>query len=288
MKKIVSIIFSIIIFCSTTSLIYLGVFKYFSSPKVINKYLSNIKITQKVNLRINESNYFIDNVNNTYLDFQNMNLSPSEIEKLEKTSNINTVIQNIFNNKIMYLFNNSKIRTMYKKNELDLFLTKNIRKQKIKSYIIDNDYKIIDFEKRLNDKTIELKEKHISKIAFLFTNNFILLTIISIIISSLVLIIIHKKRFIETISKVMLVSNILIIIELIIIRIMIRFIFQNTIIAYFFNNYLTDYINITTIISICFTFIFIIVISIYDKYNSKNKQKARLGDVKTDEEDFNF
>ena len=86
----------------------------------------------------------------------------------------------------------------------------------------------------------------------------------------------------------MLVSNILIIIELIIIRIMIRFIFQNTIIAYFFNNYLTDYINITTIISICFTFIFIIVISIYDKYNSKNKQKARLGDVKTDEEDFNF
>ena len=117
MKKIVSIIFSIIIFCSTTSLIYLGVFKYFSSPKVINKYLSNIKITQKVNLRINESNYFIDNVNNTYLDFQNMNLSPSEIEKLEKTSNINTVIQNIFNNKIMYLFNNSKIRTMYKKNE---------------------------------------------------------------------------------------------------------------------------------------------------------------------------
>ena len=288
MKKIVSIIFSIIIFCSTTSLIYLGVFKYFSSPKVINKYLSNIKITQKVNLRIDESNYFIDNVNNTYLDFQNMNLSPSEIEKLEKTSNINTVIQNIFNNKIMYLFNNSKIRTMYKKNELDLFLTKNIRKQKIKSYIIDNDYKIIDFEKRLNDKTIELKEKHISKISFLFTNNFILLTIISIIISSLVLIIIHKKRFIETISKLMLVSNTLIIIELIIIRIMIRFIFQNTIIAYFFNNYLTDYINITTIISICFTFIFIIVISIYDKYNSKNKQNTRLGDVKTDEEDFNF
>ena len=166
MKKVANVFlvfFTFIFFLALTSLINV---KYFVKSGRLTNSLEKISIIDKTNIKLDRENEFIDNINKTYGDLKNMNLDDEDIRTIEKNTDLDQVLVKIINNKIKYVLGEEKLKTVYSKEQLDQILTKRIKEEEIKQYILDNDYKIIDFENNLNTEVKNLKNNNVFDIVF--------------------------------------------------------------------------------------------------------------------------
>lgn len=291
MKKFLNIFLVFFTFIFFLTLTYLINVKYFVKSGRLTDSLEQISLVDKSNIKLDRENEFVDNINKTYMDFKNMNLDDDDIKKIEKTTNLDQVLVKIINNKIKYALNEEKLKTVYTKEQLDKILTKNIKEDKIKTYILSNDYKIIDFEKALNTQVKELKEDNIFHIIFNLYNLSILIICSILIILFALLIIVNKAKGIKYIINTLLVNNIFNIITSSTVIIFFRYVFRNSIINYLFDELFTKFFNQFIFISIMFIVLLIILSIIYNiitKNNTDNRLKPRIEKRCKNEEDFDF
>lgn len=284
--KIFNYLLSIFIFFVSFIIIYSSLYFYFSEDGKIEKYINKIKLSDKLNIELNKDNYFINNVNNTYLDLANMNYSYSEIKKIENKTNINLVNSEILNNNISFLKGKNKLERIYTKSELDDFLTTNIRDNKIKDYIVSNDYKVIQFETRVNKMTDKFYNKFFKYVKVIFNKKVFIG--LSVILLGLVLLLIIMKKYLHILISFLSVNIFNIILSIVGI-ILLNTKLDGTIISYFFDNYILRIIRLSMIISIFVSLLSIICIIIYMRKNDHSKKvKPRIRKVIKDEENFSF
>lgn len=284
--KIFNYLLSIFIFFASFIIIYSSLYFYFSEDSKVENHINKIKLTDKLNIELNKDNYFINNVNNTYLDLANMNYSYSEIKKIENKTNINLVNSEILNNNISFLKGKNKLERIYTKSELDDFLTTNIRDNKIKDYIVSNDYKVIQFETRVNKMTDKFYNKFFKYVKVIFNKKVFIG--LSVILLGLVLILVIMKKYLHILISFLSVNIFNIILNIVGI-ILLNTKLDGTIISYFFDNYILRIIRLSMIISIFVSLLSIICIIIYMRKNDHSKKvKPRIRKVIKDEENFSF
>lgn len=284
--KIVNTFLSILIFFLTSILLYQVIYFGFIDSKKTENYISNIKLTDKVNLQIEEDNYFISNVNKTYKDLLLMKYGYKDIKNIEKDSNINSVISSIIIDKVNCLKNGKDIKNVYSKDELDKILINDNFNDELKDYIVSNDYKIVEFEHRLNNK---IKNFNNSFKPFRFILDKISLIIVSIVVLILFVFLALNKKYYNFFAP-LLISNFLNIIISIIILASLNTKYEFTIVNYFFYNFILDILKKSVIISVIVILFTIILIAIINIKNKKklNKIKPRIRKVIKNEEDFGF
>ena len=192
MKKVANVFlvfFTFIFFLALTSLINV---KYFVKSGRLTNSLEKISIIDKTNIKLDRENEFIDNINKTYGDLKNMNLDDEDIRTIEKNTDLDQVLVKIINNKIKYVLGEEKLKTVYSKEQLDQILTKRIKEEEIKQYILDNDYKIIDFENNLNTEVKNLKNNNVFDIVFSVYNLSILAVCFLLVICFILLLLIKQ------------------------------------------------------------------------------------------------
>jgi len=284
--KIVNTFLSILIFFLTSILLYQVIYFGFIDSKKTENYISNIKLTDKVNLQIEEDNYFISNVNKTYRDLLLMKYGYKDIKNIEKYSNINSVISSIIIDKVNCLKNGKDIKNVYSKDELDKILINDNFNDELKDYIVSNDYKIVEFENELNNK---IKNFNNSFKPFRFILDKISLIIVSIVVLILFIFLALNKKY-HNFFAPLLISNFLNIIISIIILGLLNTKYEFKIVNYFFYNFILFILKKSVIISvivILFTILFITIINIKNK-KKLNKIKPRIRKVIKNEEDFGF
>ena len=279
--KLLNKLFSIIIFFICFIIMYESL--YFIYINKIDRYLDNIKLSDKLNLETSKPNYFIDNVNDTYKDLTNLNYSYEDIIKFENDSNINSVVSNILKNKINYLIDDKELVFVYSKKNLDKELTTNIKNEEIKDYIISNNYKIIQFESRLNSRIKKINDKLFKIISLLLDVRVFISLCSLLLICILIYLIIKKHLSVFTPILAFSIFNILInIIEIVLLKI-----YNYNIISYFFDSFILDIIKTSVIISVVVICINLLFITIFNK-KDKIPLKPRIRKVKRNEEDFSF
>ncbi len=279
--KLLNKLFSIIIFFICFIIMYESL--YFIYINKIDRYLDNIKLSDKLNLETSKPNYFIDNVNDTYKDLTNLNYSYEDIIKFENDSNINSVVSNILKNKINYLIDDKELVFVYSKKNLDKELTANIKNKEIKDYIISNNYKIIQFESRLNSRIKKINDKLFKIISLLLDVRVFISLCSLLLICILIYLIIKKHLSVFTPILAFSIFNILInIIEIVLLKI-----YNYNIISYFFDSFILDIIKTSVIISVVVICINLLFITIFNK-KDKIPLKPRIRKVKRNEEDFSF
>lgn len=291
MKKVANIFLVFFTFIFFLTLTYLINVKYFVKSGRLTSSLDNISLVDKINIRTDRENEFIDNINKTYNDLINMDLDDNSIRTIEKYTNLDQVLVKIINNKIKYVLGEEKLKTVYSKEELDKILTKKIKEQEVKQYILDNDYKIIDFEKNLNKEVKNLKNDNIFDIVFSIYNLSILAVCFLLVICFTLLLLVNKVNGIKYIINTLLVNNIFNIVTSSTVIIFFRYVFRNSIINYLFDELFIKFFNQFIFISIMFIILLIILSIIYSiltKDNSDTRLKPRIEKRRKDEEDFNF
>ena len=279
--KLLNKLFSILIFLLCFIIMYESLYFIYNSK--MNNYLNTIRLSDKLNLEVGKSNYFIDNVNSTYKDLTNMNYSYDEIIRFEKDSNINTVISNILKNKISYLKGNKTLTLVYSKKELDNELTKNINNKEIKEYIKNNDFKVNQFESRLNSKLKAINSRVFDFIRILLDFRAFIMLCCLLLISLLILFI---KRKYQNIILPVLIFNIINILFSIVMIVLLS-IYNYNIVSYFFDSFILNIIKTSVIISVIVICTLLLIIIIFNK-KEKVKLKPRIRKVKVNEEDFSF
>ena len=279
--KLLNKLFSILIFLLCFIIMYESLYFIYNSK--MNNYLNTIRLSDKLNLEVGKSNYFIDNVNSTYKDLTNMNYSYDEIIRFEKDSNINTVISNILKNKISYLKGNKTLTLVYSKKELDNELTKNINNKEIKEYIKNNDFKVNQFESRLNSKLKAINSRVFDFIRILLDFRVFIMLCCLLLISLLILFI---KRKYQNIILPVLIFNIINILFSIVMIVLLS-IYNYNIVSYFFDSFILNIIKTSVIISVIVICTLLLIIIIFNK-KEKVKLKPRIRKVKVNEEDFSF
>lgn len=291
MKKVGNIFLIFFTFIFFLTLSYLVNVKYFVKSGRLTNSLEQISLVDKSNIKLDRENEFIDNVNKTYMDFKNMDLDDDDIRTIEKYTNLNQVLVSIINNKIKYVLNEEKLKTIYSKEQLDKILTKNIKEEEIKKYILDNDYKILDFEKALNTEVKDLKDNNIFHIIFNLYDLSILVVCFILVICFTLLIIINRVNGIKYIINTLLVNNIFNIVTSSFAIILYKYIFKNSIVNYLFGDLITKFFNQFIFISIMFIALLIIISIIYSiitKNKSESRLKPRIEKRSKNEEDFDF
>lgn len=291
MKKFLNIFLVFFTFIFFLTLTYLINVKYFVKSGRLTDSLEQISLVDKSNIKLDRENEFVDNINKTYMDFKNMNLDDDDIKKIEKTTNLDQVLVKIINNKIKYALNEEKLKTVYTKEQLDKILTKNIKEEELKEYIINNDYKIVDFEKALNTQVKDLKDDNIFHIVFNLYDLSILVICSILIICFVLLIIVNNVNGIKYIINILLVNNIFNIVVSSTAIVFYKYIFKNSIINYLFDELITKFFNQLIFISILFIALLIIVSIIYSiltKDKSDTRLKPRIEKRCKNEEDFDF
>lgn len=284
--KIVNTFLSILVFFLTFIFLYQIIyFGYIDSNKV-ESYVDNIKLTDKVNLEIKKDNYFISNVNRTYKDLLSMKYKYKDIKNIEKDSNINLVLSSIMINKITNLKEGTTPDNTYTKNKLDQTLLNNKFSDELKLYIISNDYKIIEFENRINSK-VKIINNVFKPFRFIFNKLSVIISLVLVLLIS-ILFIINKKY--SNIFIPLLITNFLNIIISIIILALLNTKYKYTIINYFFYNFILNILKKSVILSVVIIFFAIILITIISINNKKKikKIKPRIRKEIKDEEDFGF
>ena len=283
--KIVNIFLSILVFLATSILLYQIVYFEFVDTNKIDSYIGNIKLTDKVNLEIKDDNYFINNINKTYRDLLFMKYGYKDIKEIEKDSNINLVFSTILIDKFNHLKSGKEVNNIYSKNKLDNILICDKFSQELKDYIISNDYKIIEFENRINSKVNSLNN-HFQLFRFFLDK-------ISLIITSLIVLIffiyfIITKKYSNFFVPV-LMTNFFNIVFSVIILALLNTKFEFTIVNYFFYDFIIDILKKSVMISVIVILLTIIFITLINKKNKKNeKLKPRIRKEIENEEDFSF
>lgn len=291
MKKVANIFLVFFTFIFFLTLTYLINVKYFVKSGRLTNSLEQISLIDKTNIKLDRENEFVDNINKTYSDLKNMNLDDEDIRTIEKHTDLDQVLVKIINNKIKYVLGEEKLKNVYTKEELDKVLTKRIKEQEIKQYILDNDYKIVDFEKNLNIEVKDLKNNNIFDIVFSMYNLSILVICFLLVICFTLLLIVNKVKGVKYIINTLLVNNIFNIVTSSTVIVLFKYVFKNSIINYLFDELFTKFFNQFIFISIMFIVLLIILSIIYriiTKDNSDNRLKPRIEKRCKDEEDFNF
>lgn len=291
MKKFLNIFLVFLTFIIFLALTYLINIKYFVKSGRLTSSLEQISLVDKTNIKLDRENEFVDNINKTYSDLKNMHLDDEDIRTIEKHTNLDQVLVKIINNKIKYVLGEEKLKNVYTKEELDKVLTKRIKEQEIKQYILDNDYKIVDFEKNLNIEVKDLKNNNIFDIVFSMYNLSILVICFLLVICFTLLLIVNKVNGIKYIINTLLVNNIFNIVTSSTVIVLFKYVFKNSIINYLFDELFTKFFNQFIFISIMFIVLLIIISIIYSiltKDKSDARLKPRIEKRRKDEEDFNF
>lgn len=291
MKKFLNIFLVFFTFIFFLTLTYLINIKYFVKSGRLTNSLEQISLIDKTNIKLDRENEFVDNINKTYSDLKEMNLDDEDIRTIEKHTNLDQVLVKIINNKIKYVLGEEKLKNVYTKEELDKVLTKRIKEQEIKQYILDNDYKIVDFEKNLNIEVKDLKNNNIFDIVFSMYNLSILVICFLLVICFTLLLIVNKVNGIKYIINTLLVNNIFNIVTSSTVIVLFKYVFKNSIINYLFDELFTKFFNQFIFISIMFIVLLIIISIIYSiltKDKSDARLKPRIEKRRKDEEDFNF
>lgn len=291
MKKVANIFLVFFTFIFFLTLTYLINVKYFVKSGRLTNSLEQISLIDKSNIKLDRENEFIDNINKTYSDLKNMHLDDEDIRTIEKHTDLDQVLVKIINNKIKYVLGEEKLKNVYSKEELDQVLTKRIKEQEIKQYILDNDYKIIDFEKNLNIEVKNLRDNNIFHIVFTLYDLSILVVCSILVICFVLLILVNKVHGVKYIINTLLVNNIFNIVTSSTVIILFRYVFRNSIINYLFDELFTKFFNQFIFISIMFIVLLIILSIIYSvltKDKSDTRLKPRIEKRRKDEEDFNF
>lgn len=284
--KIVNFLLSIIVFFVSFVLLYQVIYFDFIDSNKINNYIDNIRLTDKVNFGTSEKNYFIDNVNSVYKDFNSMKYSYSDIKKIEKESNINYVISSILKNSINYLKSGGQIVSVYSKKDLDEKLVDSHFDSKIKDYIISNDYKLIQFENRLNTRVNEINHI-VNPFRFIFDKIGVIISLSILFVLSIYFATIKKYKYL---LAPLLITNFFNVGSSIISLVLLNTKYKYTLVNYFFYDFIFDMLKKSVIISVIVIFLVIIiyvVISIISKKN-KVKVKPRIRKEIKNEEDFSF
>lgn len=291
MKKVANIFLVFFTFIFFLTLTYLINVKYFVKIGRLTDSLEQISLIDKTNIKLDRENEFVDNINKTYSDLKNMHLDDEDIRTIEKNTDLDQVLIKIINNKIKYVLGEEKLKNVYTKEELDKVLTKKIEEPKIKQYILDNDYKIIDFENNLNSQVKDLKNDNIFDIVFSMYNLSILVICVLLAICFTLLILVNKVKGVKYIINTLLVNNIFNIVTSSTVIVLFKYVFKNSIINYLFDELFTKFFNQFIFISIMFIVLLIIISIIYSiltKDKSDARLKPRIEKRRKDEEDFNF
>ena len=291
MKKVANIFLVFFTFIFFLTLTYLINVKYFVKSGRLTDSLEQISLVDKSNIKLDRENEFIENINKTYSDLKNMHLDDEDIRAIEKYTDLDQVLVKIINNKIKYALGEEKLKTIYNKEKLDKILTEKIKEQEIKQYILDNDYKIIDFENNLNSQVKDLKNNNIFDIVFSMYNLSILVVCFLLVVCFTLLILVNKVNGIKYIINTLLVNNIFNIVTSSTVIILFKYIFRNSIINYLFDELFTKFFNQLIFISIMFIVLLIILSIIYKiitKDDSDTRLKPRIEKRCKDEENFNF
>ena len=128
MKKFLNIFLVFFTFIIFLALSYLVNVKYFVKSGRLTNSLEKMSLVDKTNIKLDKENEFIDNINKIYSDLKEMNLDDADIRTIEKNTNLDKVLVKIINNKIKYILNEEKLKTVYTKEQLDTITSFNYNK----------------------------------------------------------------------------------------------------------------------------------------------------------------
>jgi hypothetical protein len=277
MKRILSILLSVILFFTLSFIIYLFTFKLLFKTNYFDRIIKENNVSEYINLSLGQKSTFVNNINTSYQDLKKLGLSEKEITNIINDTNISQVLNNIIINRMHHVLYNEKTIN-YTLDDLDNILTKNINNSQVKEYILQNDYKIISFETSLDYDISNINYKYLTLIV-------VLLTLILVII---ILFIINNNLFLNYFFTTTLVVGLNNIIICLITPYSLNIILENKLIKYVFSNLYTNYFKEVLIIDLILVLISTIILSVNDKVNSKNNRKIKPRVRKRVEYDENY
>lgn len=276
MRKILSILLSIILFFALSIIIYLFTLKIFIKFDKIASLLHNHNIINYKDLTLKKDSTFINNINVTYQDLKTLGLTKEDIDNIIEKSQVNNIINNIISNKLNTILTGQELTIVYDKEQLDRLLTENIYNESIKDYIIENDYKILNFEKGLNNSLQVTNSKYLSILNILISDRLIIIILSTLIITICLLFIFSKQNFLSYLFTTVLLIGINNIILANVIPYILNINFESTIINYMFKDIWLNYFKYILIISIFLILISIIGLLINERVTkSSNKKNIR-------------
>lgn len=292
MKKVLSILFSIVLFLALSFIIYIFIFKIYLNSDTLSTKLKENTIINYTNLDLENNSSLVNNINTTYQDLKLLGLTEKQIKELVEKTKIDTIINNIIIDKLNYIIEGGVATTTYSKQQLDTILTADIPNEEIKTYIINNDYKILNFDSNINNDITNINNKYLSLLRTIASHKTIIIILFILVIDLLGLIYTSSKYFYNYLFTSILIVGINSIIISVLTPGVLNIYFENTIISYMFNNVWLSYFKYTLLISIILSLIAILGLIIDDKTKSQKvtskKIKPRLRRKKQNEEDFSF
>lgn len=287
MKKILSILLSVILFFTLSFIIYLFTFKILFKTNYFDRIIKENNVSEYINLSLGQKSTFVNNINASYQDLKKLGLSEKEITDIINDTNINQVLNNIIINRMHHALYNEKTIN-YTLDDLDNILTKNINNSQVKEYIIENDYKIISFETSLDYDISNINYKYLTFYKELTSNKTIIVVLLTLILVIIILFIINNNLFLNYFFTTTLVVGLNNIIICLITPYSLNIILENKLIKHVFSNLYTNYFKEVLIIDLILVLISTIILSVNDKVNNKNNRKIKPRVRKRVEYDENY
>ena len=95
MKRILSILLSVILFFALSFIIYLFTFKILFKTNYFDRIIKENNVSEYINLSLGQKSTFVNNINTSYQDLKKLGLSEKEITNIINDTNINQVLNNI-------------------------------------------------------------------------------------------------------------------------------------------------------------------------------------------------
>ena len=153
MKKLISIIISIILFTSTILFILINAISLYFSEENIKNIIEATNFEQLVDLKVKDkNNYLLITINEMYKEQQKLGFNTKEITKLLNSKELKNNILNIATSEIEYIFTGNY-------NHIDIKFTKS--QNKLQKYLEENTYRFDIFKETLHksiSKIINHKE----------------------------------------------------------------------------------------------------------------------------------
>lgn len=287
MKRILSILLSVILFFTLSFIIYLFTFKLLFKTNYFDRIIKENNVSEYINLSLGQKSTFVNNINTSYQDLKKLGLSEKEITNIINDTNISQVLNNIIINRMHHVLYNEKTIN-YTLDDLDNILTKNINNSQVKEYILQNDYKIISFETSLDYDISNINYKYLTFYKELTSNKTIIVVLLTLILVIIILFIINNNLFLNYFFTTTLVVGLNNIIICLITPYSLNIILENKLIKYVFSNLYTNYFKEVLIIDLILVLISTIILSVNDKVNNKNNRKIKPRVRKRVEYDENY
>ena len=264
MKRIISIIISIILFTATIVFILINTISlYFNEANIIN-IVKNTNFEQLVNFNVKDKeNYLYITINDMYKEQKRLNFTSNDIRKVLNHKQLKNNISNIATNEVQYIF-----KGKYKNINIDF----SDSKDKYKSYLKENTYKFNNLKKEVHKSTSKIIKNKENLIIILNSNIVKIILLSSIIISIIILLIINRKNAFNYISTTLFLVSILLTLISIFTPIILNKLFKDYTLYILLTESIRNSFNTFFIISVALIVITVFLILIGDiKENKKGK-----------------